>query len=78
MSFPGFINSTKSYEFYMRSSGLLDLCNKRDERLWTIKRSLYRGIIIFIESFCKNNQLNKKIIFKELAKIFKDYSGDEG
>lgn len=72
MSFNKFLNSTRSYDLHVRSEGLQH--NVIKSRLWTAQRSLIRGLIMFVEQFCKRHNFSRVAIFKLLSGVFMNYA----
>ncbi len=72
MDFLDFLNSNRSYELFVKSSGI-DFCEKQ-QRIWTLRRTLIRGLIMFVESFCEKHGLSKAKIFRNLSVFFSGYA----
>ena len=72
MGFNDFLNSTRSYEMFVKSSGWE--YNEATSKKWTIQRVLIRGIVIFVECFCKKNKIARVKMFRSLALMLNGYS----
>ena len=74
MKLNDFLNSTRSYELFMRSEGNADDIDVSIGKRWTLQRILIRGLIVFIEGFCSRHNLHKKKTFESLSKVFSEYN----
>ena len=72
MSFGDFLNSNRSYELFVKSSGLE--FNEKSSKKWTVQRVLIRGIIIFAECFCLKNKIARVAMFRVLSCILNEYA----